>query len=48
VVAEAWSRAGAQARYEAIPGTNHFTVIDGLSDPESAMVARVAELARGL
>jgi len=48
VVAEAWSKAGAQARYEAIPGTNHFTVIDALSDPESAMVARVVELARGL
>jgi arylformamidase len=48
VVAETWSKAGAQARYEAIPGTNHFTVIDALSDPESAMVARVAELARGL
>jgi arylformamidase len=48
VVAEAWSKAGTQARYEAIAGTNHFTVIDALSDPASAMVARLVELARGL
>ncbi len=27
-------------------GTNHFTVIDALADPQSAMAARVAELAR--
>jgi arylformamidase len=48
VIAEAWGKAGARARYEAIPGTNHFTVVDALSDPGSAMVARLAELARGL
>ena len=48
VIAEAWSKAGARARYEAIAGTNHFTVIDALSDPASAMVARLVELARGL
>ena len=48
VIAEAWSKAGARARYEAIAGTNHFTVIDALSDPASAMVARLVELAPGL
>jgi len=48
LVAEAWSKAGARARYEAIPGTNHFTVVDALSDPQSAMVARLVELARAL
>ena len=45
-VAEAWGKAGAQTRYEAIAGTNHFTVIDALTDPQSAMVARLAELAK--
>jgi len=44
-VAEQWGKAGVQTRYEAIAGTNHFTVIDGLADPRNAMVARLAELA---
>jgi arylformamidase len=44
-VAEQWGTAGVQTRYEAIAGTNHFTVIDGLADPENAMVIRLAELA---
>ncbi len=46
VLAEAWRRAGAQTRYEEIAGTNHFTVIELLADPQSAMTARVAELAQ--
>jgi arylformamidase len=33
------------ARYEEIAGANHFTVLDRLTDPGSAMVARVAEIA---
>ena len=44
-LAEQWGTAGVQTRYEAIAGTNHFTVIDGLADPRNAMVARLAELA---
>ena len=44
-LAEQWGTAGVQTRYEAIAGTNHFTVIDGLADPQNAMVARLAELA---
>jgi arylformamidase len=44
-VAEQWGQAGVETRYEAIAGTNHFTVIDGLADPRNAMVARLAELA---
>jgi arylformamidase len=46
VIAEAWKKAGARTRYEEIAGTNHFTVIDALPDPQSAMVARLAELAQ--
>ena len=45
-IAQAWQQAGAQARYEEIAGTNHFTVIDPLSDPQSAMAAHVADLAK--
>jgi arylformamidase len=45
-IAQTWQQAGVQARYEEVAGTNHFTVIDPLSDPESAMSARVADLAK--
>jgi arylformamidase len=46
VLADAWSRAGVNACYREIPGANHFTVIEPLADPQSAMVERFAELAR--
>ena len=46
VIADAWAKGGAETRYEAIAGTNHFTVIDALTDPNSAMVGRLAELAK--
>ncbi len=45
-VAEAWRQGPTQIRYEEVPGANHFTVIDPLSDGNSAMAQRVAELAR--
>jgi len=44
-IAEAWRQGMATTRYEAVPG-NHFTVLDPLTDPASAMTARVVELAR--
>jgi arylformamidase len=47
-VAEAWKQGGAEARFMEIADTNHFTVLDGLADPQNPMTARVAELARGI
>jgi arylformamidase len=47
LIAQAW-RGTAQTRYEEIAGMNHFTVIDSLTDPQSAMVARLAVLAQGI
>jgi arylformamidase len=46
LIAQTWQQAGAQTRYEEIAGTNHFTVIELLADPQSAMTARVAALAQ--
>jgi arylformamidase len=45
VIADAWEKGGAHTRYQEIAGANHFTVIDALRDPQSAMVKRLAELA---
>ena len=45
VVADDWRQRGVETRYEAVPGANHFTVLDPLSDPNSAMTARCAALA---
>ncbi len=47
-IAEAWRQAHALTRYEEIAGTNHFTIIDALNDPNSAMTARVAALAQSV
>jgi len=44
-IVKAWQGA-AETRYEEVSGTNHFTVLDPLADPQSAMTRRVAELAR--
>lgn len=44
-IAQTWAQNGAATRYEEIAGANHFTVIDPLADPGSAMTARVADLA---
>jgi arylformamidase len=45
IVAEGWKQKGVETRYEEIPGANHFTVLDPLVNPESAMTARCAALA---
>jgi arylformamidase len=45
IITDNWRQRGIETRYEELPGANHFTVIDPLSDPNSAMTARCAELA---
>jgi arylformamidase len=44
-MAATWRQAGADTRYAEFPG-HHFNVIDALTDPQSAMVARIVELMR--
>jgi arylformamidase len=46
IIADAWGARGVVTRYEAVPGTNHFTVVDALTDASSGMTRRVTELAR--
>jgi arylformamidase len=46
IIVETWGKDGADTRYQEIAGTNHFTVIEALTDPQSAMVERLAELAK--
>jgi arylformamidase len=46
IIAEAWRQGLAQTRYEEIAGANHFTVLDPLSDPNSAMTKRAVDLAK--
>jgi arylformamidase len=47
-IAEGWRQRSALTRYEEIAGANHFTVVDPLTDPNSAMTARVAALANSV
>jgi hypothetical protein len=44
-VAEGWRGRGIETRYEEIAAANHYTVVDPLTDPDSAMTRRVADLA---
>ena len=43
-IVERWGGRGAETRYDAVAAANHFTVIGGMADPESAMVRRLVEL----
>jgi arylformamidase len=45
IIAEGWRDKGVETRYEALPGMNHFTVCDPMTDPNSAMTKRLVELA---
>lgn len=46
IIAEAWGARGVKTRYEEIAGANHFTIVDPLGHADSAMTARVVELAQ--
>lgn len=45
-MADLWGGQGVETRFEALPGLNHFTVLDPLADPNSALVRRIVELAK--
>ena len=45
-VAEAWRQGGAETRFAEIAAMNHFTIVDGLADPQNPMTVRVSELAQ--
>jgi arylformamidase len=45
IIVDAWGNAGVTTRHAEIAGKNHFTVCDALSDANSPMVRRLAELA---
>lgn len=44
-IVDEWGARGVEARYEAIPGRNHFDVVAPLADPHSAMTRRLVDLA---
>jgi arylformamidase len=46
IIAEGWRTRGVAAHYEEIAGMNHFTIVDALNEPDSAMTRRVVELAQ--
>jgi arylformamidase len=43
---ERWATAGVATEHLAVPGANHFTILDELSRPDSALFARVVSLTR--
>jgi arylformamidase len=44
-IVDRWGAAGLATRFGTVPSANHFTAIAPLTDPNSAMVARLKELA---
>jgi arylformamidase len=44
-ISKIWGGRGAATEYVAVPGANHFTVLDPLADAESDMTRRLAHLA---
>jgi arylformamidase len=47
-IADAWGQKGVAARYVEVEGADHFTIVDPLCDPKSAMTDRLVELARSI
>ena len=48
IIVEDWGARGVATRYQEIAGANHFTAVDPLRDPNSAMTKRVAEMAHNV
>lgn len=48
LIADAWRQDGVETRYEEISGANHFTILDPLTDAQSAITARVAAMAQSV
>ncbi|WP_332677243.1 alpha/beta hydrolase [Brevundimonas sp.] len=46
MMADHWAANGVETRYEALPGLNHFTVLDPLFDPKSQLMKRITDLAK--
>jgi arylformamidase len=46
-ITAAWSKAGVKAECVIVPNTNHFTIVEELIRPESAMLARIVSMAKG-
>ncbi len=46
MMADHWASNGVETRYEALPGLNHFTVLDPLFDEDSATTRRIVALSR--
>ena len=44
IIADDWRERGVETRYEAIPGMNHFTICDAMTNPDSAMTMRLVAL----
>lgn len=47
MMADHWGANGVETRFEALPGLNHFTVLNPLFNPDSVLVKRIADLAKG-
>ena len=45
-MAERWAAAGVATEYLPVAGANHFTVVDELTRPDSALFRRIVSLAR--
>ncbi len=45
IIVDTWRQETVDTRFEVVAGTNHFTVVDALTQPDSAMTKRVVELA---
>ncbi|HWQ88139.1 alpha/beta hydrolase [Brevundimonas sp.] len=46
MMADHWGASGVETRYEALPGLNHFTVLDPLFDADSGTTHRLVALSR--